>query len=205
MIRGYHLIFGAYGFWLPNDPRGSWSDFVGKWELVKFGRSTKSIERRELTEAEERERQEAKQSLMYPPVQFTGLQARAVGQGFAESVEKGRYALWACAILPEHVHLVVARSRFAVEKIATFLKGSATKQLRKQNLDPLAAFAKPGDKPPSPWAERRWKVFLDSEHAIENAIAYVNDNPVKEGKPPQKWNFVTPFTGIDKAGWVTYG
>jgi hypothetical protein len=28
MILGYHVIFGAYGFWLPNDPRGSWSDFV---------------------------------------------------------------------------------------------------------------------------------------------------------------------------------
>src|SRR4051812_39201122 len=32
MIVGYHVIFSAYGFWLPNDPRGSWSDFVGSWE-----------------------------------------------------------------------------------------------------------------------------------------------------------------------------
>jgi len=29
MVRGYHVIFGMYGFWLPNDPRGSWSDYVG--------------------------------------------------------------------------------------------------------------------------------------------------------------------------------
>jgi hypothetical protein len=29
MILAFHAIFGAYGFWLPNDPRGSWSDFVG--------------------------------------------------------------------------------------------------------------------------------------------------------------------------------
>jgi hypothetical protein len=28
MIRASHVIFGAYGFWLPNDPRGSWSTFV---------------------------------------------------------------------------------------------------------------------------------------------------------------------------------
>ncbi len=33
MIVAYHSIFCAYGFWLPNDPRGSWSDFVGAWEL----------------------------------------------------------------------------------------------------------------------------------------------------------------------------
>jgi len=37
MIRAYHAIFTAYGFWLPNDPRGSWSDFVGSWELFRFG------------------------------------------------------------------------------------------------------------------------------------------------------------------------
>lgn len=37
MIVGYHLIFSAYGFWLPNDPRGSWSEFVGAWDLFQAG------------------------------------------------------------------------------------------------------------------------------------------------------------------------
>src|SRR5688500_17700870 len=67
MVHGYHVIIGAYGFWLPNDPRGSWSDFVGKWELVRFGRSTKSIERQQLSAEEEEGRQSAKRSLKYPP------------------------------------------------------------------------------------------------------------------------------------------
>lgn len=40
MIHGYHVIMPMYGFWLPNDPRGSWSEFVRKWELVRFGKST---------------------------------------------------------------------------------------------------------------------------------------------------------------------
>lgn len=39
MIHGYHLIWGAYGFWLPNDPRGSWSDFVYSWELERLSAS----------------------------------------------------------------------------------------------------------------------------------------------------------------------
>ena len=37
MIVGYHLIVSAYGFWLPNDPRGSWSEFVGAWDLFRAG------------------------------------------------------------------------------------------------------------------------------------------------------------------------
>jgi hypothetical protein len=36
MILGSHVIFGAYGFWLPNDPRGSWSEFVGAWDFVSL-------------------------------------------------------------------------------------------------------------------------------------------------------------------------
>ena len=36
-----HIILTTYGFWLPNDPRGSWSDFVAAWELLKYGKATK--------------------------------------------------------------------------------------------------------------------------------------------------------------------
>src|SRR5881409_2656280 len=106
MIMAYHVIFGAYGFWLPNDPRGSWSDFVGKWELVHFGRSTKSVERVQLTAEEEHQRWVAKQSLKYPAVCFTAAQAEGIGQAFETLCRKRNYSIWACAILPEHTHLV---------------------------------------------------------------------------------------------------
>ena len=43
MVLAYHLIFTAYGFWLPNDPRGSWSDFVRAWELFITGKATKTV------------------------------------------------------------------------------------------------------------------------------------------------------------------
>ena len=43
MVHGYHVILPMYGFWLPNDPRGSWSDFVRKWELVRFGRASMEL------------------------------------------------------------------------------------------------------------------------------------------------------------------
>jgi hypothetical protein len=64
--------------------------------------------------------------------------------------------------------------------------------------------AKPGERPPSSWSDRRWKVFLDSEEAIENAIHYVEENPEKEDKPRQKWSFATPFAGLATGGHITY-
>lgn len=207
MVHGYHLILGAYGFWLPNDPRGSWSDFVGKWELARFGKTTRSAERRrleELSEVELSEREAARRSLKYPAVQFTGVQALGIGQGFAAVSQTAKYTIWRCAILPEHTHLVVARHQYEIEKIANLLKGGATRELRRTNLHPLSRFAKPGERPPRMWAEHEWKVYLDSEESIENAIQYVSENPVKEGKPSQAWSFVTPFQGLSRGGWVTY-
>ncbi len=205
MVHGYHVIWGAYGFWLPNDPRGSWSDFVAFWELARFGKATKSAERLAIDLAQwARWRAEAVQALKYPPVVLTGRQAKFVGDGFCNGVRKSGYCIWACSILPEHVHLVIARHRYKVETIANLLKGEATKELKRNWLHPQGRFVGPDGKFPSMWAEQQWKVFLDSEEAIEAAIRYVEENPLKESKPRQKWPFITPFQGIDKGGWVTY-
>ncbi|HLN31859.1 MAG TPA: hypothetical protein VK395_29280 [Gemmataceae bacterium] len=204
MVHGYHVILTAYGFWLPNDPRGSWSDFVGAWELARFGKATKSFERQVLTEESEKLRESAKKSLKYSPVQFSGIQARAIARGFAQACLKNRYTLWACAILPEHTHVVIARHHYKVEYVANLLKGAATKQFIRETLHPLESSASDNQRPHSPWAQGQWKVFLDDEEAIDNAIRYVEQNPSKEGKPAQRWEFVQPFRGLEKSGWVTY-
>src|SRR5438034_8476987 len=136
MAIAYHIVFGAYGFWLPNDPRGSWSDFVGAWELFRFGPATKVDTRASLAnKPHDRDlRQSAKEALKYPPVQFSGVQARAIGEGFAESARRGGVIIWACAILPEHVHLVVARHRQSVETVINCFKAAATRSLNAQKL-----------------------------------------------------------------------
>lgn len=207
MIHGYHLILSCHGFWLPNDPRGSWSDVIRKWELMRFGPQRMPDTRRSLSDLSSEElsaRDAARRSLVYPPVTLTGQQAAAIGRGFAEQSRKSNYTIWACSILPEHTHLVIARHRYKVEQIANLLKGAATSRLIQENCHPLALQARPGHRPPRMWSEHEWKVYLDSEEAVENAIAYVEQNPIKENLPKQVWNFVTPFAGITPGGWTTY-
>jgi REP element-mobilizing transposase RayT len=205
MVHGYHVIWGTYGFWLPNDPRGSWSDFVASWELARFGKATRSLERKEV-DAEQwaQWRAQAREALRYPSVILTGEQARSVGHGFANAVSKSRFTIWACSVLPEHVHLVIGRHMYAVEQIANLLKGEATKQLKEDSMHPQAPYTEAGGKTPAMWAAQQWKVYLDREEAVAAAVRYVEDNPIKEGKPRQKWSFVTPFGGVDEAGWQTY-
>jgi REP element-mobilizing transposase RayT len=193
MVLASHVIFSTYGFWLPNDPRGSWSEFVGAWELFRFGRATKVDTRRSVAAAPHdlARRMAAKAALKYPPVCFSGVQARAVGRGFAAFAARTDLTVWACSILPEHVHMVVARHRYPAEQVVTLLKGAATRQLLHEDLHPLAAFGAAGSRPPPPWARGEWKVFLSDAEAIERAVRYVERNPLKEDKPVQQWSFVT--------------
>ncbi len=195
MVLAYHVIFCLYGFWLPNDPRGSWSDFVGAWELVRFGRSTKTASRQSLARARhDRElREAAKRSLKYPPVSLTGLQARAVARGFAEYVRKSGIVVHACSVLPGHVHLVIGRHTFDVELIVNQLKGHASRQLMAEGLHPLAAFAVAVQRPPTCGARGLWKVFLNNADDIVRSVDYVEGNREKEGLPPQRYAFVTPY------------
>ncbi len=205
MVHGYHVIWGAYGFWLPNDPRGSWSEFVYSWELARFGRATRSSERdKSRLQDYAVWRDAARKALRYPAVTFTAEQILAVADGFQRFVKKSGLTVWACSILDEHVHMVLARHRYAVEQAVNLLKGEATRTVAEQNLHPMERVRQPQGKLPSMWADKCWKVFLDSEQAIEQAIRYVERNPDREGRPAQHWPFVTPFTGIPLGGWITY-
>jgi REP element-mobilizing transposase RayT len=194
MIVAYHVIFSAYGFWLPNDPRGSWSDFVGSWDLFRYGPATKTTETRSLAyrEHDRALRRAAKGALKYPPVRFTGVQARAVARAFAAYVGRSGLVVWACAILPDHVHLVVGRPGMPVERLVIQLKGDATQQLEREGIHPLASFKVGDGRVPKCWGRGQWKVYLDPED-VPRAIRYVVDNPLKEGKKKQEWSFVVPY------------
>jgi REP element-mobilizing transposase RayT len=193
MIRAYHVIWGTYGFWLPNDPRGSWSDFVASWELARFGKAPRPRGPKPYDPKQPKAwRDAAIKTLTFPPARLTGVQAHAVGVGFGNAARKSGLTVWACSILPQHVHLVVARHRLRIEQICILLKGGATKQLKAESRHPYSHFAS-GSKLPSLWGERQWKVFLDTDDAIRRAVEYVEQNPVKAGKRRQRWSFVAQF------------
>jgi REP element-mobilizing transposase RayT len=192
VVLASHGIFAAYGFWLPNDPRGSWSDFVRSWDLLRFGNATKTDERRSVAHSSHNRklRVAAKSALKFQPVRFTGLQARAIAHGFAKAANESQYQMLACSILPDHVHVVLRRHDRSIEKILGHLKSRATQQLVAEALHPFNHLARADERFPSIWAHRSWKVFLDSNRDVERAIEYVRKNPLKEGLKEQHWSFV---------------
>jgi len=195
MILGFHVIMTAYGFWLPNDPRGSWSTWIRQWELLRFGEATKIFTRQSVAHRphDHALRLAAKKALMYEPVSFTGVQAVEIASGFKRACEEGAYRIWAASILPEHIHLVVARHQRSISQIAAHLKGKASEHLALKEMHPFQNSRTPAGDRVSAWTRRFWKVFLYSDHDIRNAIGYVRRNPAKEGKRLQHWSFVTAY------------
>lgn len=193
MIQAYHVIFCAYGFWLPNDPRGSWSQWVRSWDLFRYGEATKVTTRRSVagTAHNQKDRQAAKSVLHYPPVTFNGRQALSIAKGFSKAIDDANYRITACAILPQHIHAVIERDGRKVEQIVSHLKRAASRKMREDNLHPFKEFGEKDKSLPSPWARLCWKVFIDDERDYDRSIGYVEDNPLKEGLRRQKWSFVT--------------
>ncbi len=195
MVIGYHVIIGAYGFWLPNDPRGSWSTEVWAGHLRPFGPASKVDTRRSLAsrEHDQAKRLEAKRQLKYPAVQFSRTEVCAIGRGLAKAIDELELKVYACSIMPDHIHLVTGRHPRDVEYLTGFLKRAGTRRLTAEGLHPLEKDRRAGGRAPSPWADHGWFVYLNTPDEMRQRIGYVEGNPIKEGLPRQKWPFVIPY------------
>ena len=192
-IVAWHFIFCTYGFWLPNDPRGSWSRLVRSPEIFSAGgpatggvgirRSVAGI-RHNVTA-----RSNAKQALFHPPVRLTGLQALAAARGIAAAVWEKQRVVRALAIMPDHIHIIMDVHSLPSEHVARHLKARATQAMNAAGIHPLAALADSTGRIPSPWARNHWCVFVHSTE-LDRAIRYVENNPIKAGLKAQRWSFV---------------
>jgi REP element-mobilizing transposase RayT len=197
-VFGFHVIGTTYGFWLPNDQRGSGSDFVRADHLTKFGPANPVESRRSVARQpfDPQIRKLARAALRYPHVELNGLQARSVGLGFRDEIERYGGVVYACAILPDHFHLVLGPHDYDIRRFVGRLKGAATKRLRADGLHPLADYPLANGSLPSPWARLPWVVYAWTEKDLCRSIWYVGDNPDRQRLPRQQWTFVTPYPNL---------
>src|SRR5688572_5490715 len=187
MVIAVHLVLHGYGFWLPNDLRGSGSTEVRKDELRQlgdphFGRRPdwNQPSREELREFS----RQAEPMLEHELLWFNAKYRRAIGDAFARVVAERRYTVYACAILQNHAHACVRTHRDRAEEMWHAFAEASRESLR--------AFAEVPSNHPI-WSHRPYKVFLYSPAEVITRIDYINDNPAKHNLPPQFWPFVMPY------------
>ncbi|MCA9235893.1 MAG: hypothetical protein KDA44_10510 [Planctomycetales bacterium] len=197
-MLGSHIVFSCYGFWLPNDPRGSGSRVVRAQHLYDAGGEATRVDSRRSVAKRPHDRAirlATKAALARRPVVLTGEQACAVARGIADLLPRLEAKLHALAVLPDHVHAVAAPHRLTPAKLRDALKRAATRGLNDAGLHPFRDHARSNGKLPSPWAEQGWCVFLDTPDEMRGRIRYVEQNPGEAGLNPQRWSCVTPYAG----------
>jgi hypothetical protein len=161
MVIASHAVFAAYGFWPPNDDRGSWSTRVWASHLQRFGDAkTVSVRHSIAHTPHDRNLTRAIQCAMkFPPVKFDEEQRLAIADGIASVVRLLDVRLLACAILDDHVHLVPERHRENVETLIGFFKRAATRELTRRGIHRIDAKRARDGAAVTPWVRGGWKRF----------------------------------------------
>lgn len=186
LVIGYHLIWTAYGCWLPNDPRDSGStsirqDVLADLGTIHYGRKKIQPSRREIRDFY----QKATPLLRHPVLMFDEIDRIDIADSFAEVIAAQRYTCYACAIMPDHIHVLLRKHKHDAEAMIAHLKDAPLERL-------CASRRRSSDHPT--WSKGTgWIVFLDHPGDIHRTIKYVQKNPISARIGAQEWPFVTPY------------
>ena len=184
-VIAYHLIWTNYGTWLPNDPRGSGSRTVYTPVLAELGEA--HLGRKKVQPARSKVREfyaGAEPRLHLSVLRFDTVQRQMIGESFAETTSKHQYTCYACAILPDHVHLVIRKHRDPAEDIMDNFQCESSARMIESGMIPAGHPV---------WTKGGWKVFLDAPEEVWPRIRYVEGNPMKEELARQVWPFVVAY------------
>jgi len=187
IVIAHHLIWTAYGWWLPNDPRGSGSHHVASETIAELGElhhGRKKVQPagREVRAFYER----ASEVLLFPLLTFDESARRAVGDAFGAVVAAERYTCYACAVMPDHVHLLVRKHKHTAEEMIDRFQTASRARLAETHH-------RTTDHPT--WCGSGWKVFLDHPDEIRRTITYIEKNSLPLRLPEQRWPFVKEYDG----------
>jgi REP element-mobilizing transposase RayT len=187
VVIGYHLIWTAYGWWLPNDPRGSCSQEIRVERIADLGDAHYGRKPVQPSSSEIRQfYAEARDLLAHEPLTFTNADIELLGGWFEQVIRERGYTCYECAIMPDHVHLLIRRHRDWAETMIEVFQ-----QTSRQGMIDVGRRA-----PTHPvWGGPGWKVFLNTPEDMRRVVAYIHDNPIKAGGRPQDWPFVQEYAG----------
>src|SRR5690606_37315196 len=104
---------------------------------------------------------------------------------FEEVIKSERYTCYACAVMPDHVHLLIRKHKHTAEEMIE----------RFQEASRRAILANNGRHEPGHpvWGGPGWSVFLEHPNDVRRTMRYIEQNPVKIHRPIQHWSFTCDY------------
>jgi hypothetical protein len=185
IVIAHHVMWTLYGWWLPNDLRGSTSrvirsDLLAELGELHFGRKQVQPAGRDIRAFYE----QAAAMLKHPLLPFAPAEFSVVAGAIGAAIADGNYTCYACAIMPDHVHLIIRKHRDLAEEMIEKIQALSRKRLVESGVRTLGH---------PTWTRGGWKVFLDHPDEVRRTIRYIEGNPDKSRLPVQRWPFVTTY------------
>jgi REP element-mobilizing transposase RayT len=156
------------------------SDLISELGELHYGRKRvqpKSVVIREFYE-------KARDRLKYALLTFNEDDRRVIALAIERTIRAIGYTCWACAVMPDHVHILIRKHKHQAEEMIQNLQ-------RETHLALRAAGVRDQEHPV--WGGCGWKVYLDEPEDVWRTIGYVEANPEKMGLPAQRYGFVVPY------------
>jgi len=187
MVAGHHLIWTAYGWWPPNDPRGSSSHEIRSAKIADLGELHYGRKRiQPAGRVVQAFREAARTVLKHALLAFSDGEIQTIGAAFGEVIRTRNYTCYGCAILPDHVHLLIRKHRDQAEAMIENLQDAS-------RTAAVQTASRPSEHPV--WGGPGWKVFLETREDFRRTIAYIRKNLVQAGRSGQIWPFVKEYDG----------
>ncbi len=185
MVIAHHLILTGYGHWLPNDPRGSMSSKVHTPELaeladIHFGRKSQQPSRDQLREFYK----QARGVLAHDVLWFNNAERQAIGQAIGDVVRRERLTCYACAVLSNHVHLLIRKHRLKGQDVHRMMRDAGRDKLHALTLAPAEHPVFSAD---------ALDVFKSSPGEVHTCVRYINGNFAKHRQTHIRHGFVVPY------------
>jgi hypothetical protein len=130
MVIAHHLIWTAYGWWLPNDPRGSGSSSIHSDVLAELGEVHQGRKKVQPSGREIREFYKKAAPLLKHELPTFEEEARSeIARAFEAAIASQNYTCWACAVMPDHVHILIRKHRHLAEDMAENLMQASRTRL----------------------------------------------------------------------------
>ncbi len=185
MVIGYHIILTGYGHWFPNDPRGSMSHEVYSPELQPLAEH--HYGRRKIQPPIEELRaffREAQTKLKHPILWFNRAERQVIADVIGTAVRAENLTCYACAVMSNHVHVLIRKHRIKAEKMSEFIIESGREALLEMG------FAHE-DHPI--FSARSCHVFKSSAAAMRTCVTYIENNYRNSNYDPPSQDFVVEY------------
>jgi len=187
MVIAHHVILTGYGHWLPNDPRGSMSlatycPRLAQLAEAHFGRKARQPSPAELRAFYRR----ANPMLHFDVLWFDGAERQAISEALGETARQHRLTCYACAVLTNHVHLLVRKHRLSGEAMSRLFKDASRGRLIERALAP----------PEHPvFSADACDFYKSDPESVRRCVRYIEGNFRKHNLLMTRYGFVVPYDG----------